>query len=270
MELSKINIDKVSGISKKDFLKKYFKKNIPVVIKDLNFKDSNFSKWDNTYFKSKWGGSIIPIQVYGPGKIHLPHHKEDRGFENISVDEFFKRDSENKTDSLLMGKLSVSLFKDMNQEYKLPENIPQNFFDQKVWVYSKGSVTPMHFDVMDTFLIQGKGKKKVYFMKPGARYMYAFDFFSKSAHFSPVDARDIDLEKYPRLKGAKIYYTEVEEGDLLYIPFGWWHQLEGVGDMNFALAYWYYPNIFKATRYFFQSLRLWRISFIRWVTRYPI
>lgn len=273
--LEKINIDKINNISKKDFLKNYYHKNIPVVIKDPNFSASNFSQWDASYFEKKWGDKIIPVQKYGPGKIHLPHFKEDRGFENISVCEYFKRDKENlekkeESDSLLMGKLSVKIFEGMNQEYKLPENLPNNFFDQKVWVYSRGSVTPMHFDVMDTFLVQGKGSKKVYFMKPGTRHMYAFDFFSKSAHFSPIDARQIDLEKFPRLKGSKIYYTEVEEGDVLYIPFGWWHQLEGVGEMNFALAYWYYPNFFKATRHFLQSLRLWRISFIRWITRYPI
>lgn len=275
MAPAKVNLDIVSEITEIDFLNKYWKKNIPVVIKDKNFSQTNFSKWDSNYFTDKWGDITVPVQKYGPGKIHLPHFKEDRGFENISAREFFIRDQQNlhhkeDSDSLLMGKLSTKLFPGMDKEYLLPKFLPQNFFDHKVWVYSRGSVTPMHFDVMDTFLVQGKGKKKVYFFKPGVSDMYAFKFFSKSAHFSAVDARNINLLEFPKLKNRTIYYTEVEEGDVLYIPFGWWHQLEGLGEMNFALAYWYYPSTFKALRHFLQSLRLWRISFMRWLMRYPI
>lgn len=268
-----VDLDRIESISADDFLSSYYHRNYPVIIKDSSFNESEFSKWNAQLFSEKWGELTVPVQKYGPGKNHLPHFKEDRGFEKISVKEFFRRDKENfetKKESLLMGKLSVSLFPGMNLSFKLPSFLPRNFFDHKVWVYSQNSVTPMHFDVMDTFLVQGEGQKTVYFFEPGIKGLYPFDFFSKSAHFSKIDATNIDIEKYPLLKNKTMYVGTLSKGEILYIPFGWWHQLTGDGEMNFALAYWYYPSMKKAIRYFFQGLRLWRIAFMRWLLRYPI
>jgi hypothetical protein len=275
MGIVKTPLKKLDRITRESFEKDYFNKNVPVIIKDEHYQGQELSKWSVESFSKKWGDVKVPIQEYGPGKHHLPHFKEDREFKKITVTDFFKQDSLNNQDrennpSMMMGKLSTSLFDGMNLSYQLPDVLSKKYFDHKVWVYSKDSVTAMHFDVMDTFLVQGKGKKKVYFFRPGIKGMYAFKFFSKAAHFSEVDARHIDLEKFPKLEGREMIYGELNEGEILYIPFGWWHQLIGEGEMNFALAYWYYPSLLKGVRHFFQGLRLWRIAFIRWLFRYPI
>ena len=40
-----------------------------------------------------------------------------------------------------------------------------------------------------------------------------------------VNASAVDLEKYPRIIDAPYYEANVEEGDCVYIPQMWWHQV---------------------------------------------
>lgn len=48
--------------------------------------------------------------------------------------------------------------------------------------------------------------------------------------FSPVNIENPDLKKYPKFSNARIVNCEVHEGDILYIPAIWWHQVTSTPD----------------------------------------
>jgi hypothetical protein len=271
-DVERVTISKLEGIDPDLFKHEFLLKNRPVIFRDQAYGLSPLSRWDQKYFCEKWGDFKVPVQVYPPGKHHLPHHKTDRHFKTIKVREFFSHESEKNADgeSFLLGKLSVDLFPDMEQEYTLPKLVNLRCFAKKVWIYGKGGITALHFDVVDTFLVQGKGAKKVYFFEPDTLNLYPFSFFSQAPHFSQVVAAQMDVKKFPRLSKVKIYEGVLEEGEVLYIPFGWWHEMHGLGEMNYGLAFWHYSPLWKNFRYPLQALRLWNIAIQRRLKNYPI
>jgi hypothetical protein len=58
---------------------------------------------------------------------------------------------------------------------------------------------------------------------------------------SMVTLQDPDFERYPRfrqaLAAAKV--IELETGDALFIPYGWWHHVESLMPFNVLVNYWW-------------------------------
>jgi hypothetical protein len=58
---------------------------------------------------------------------------------------------------------------------------------------------------------------------------------------SMVPLQDPDFERYPRfrhaLAAAKV--IELETGDALFIPYGWWHHVESLMPFNVLVNYWW-------------------------------
>ena len=50
---------------------------------------------------------------------------------------------------------------------------------------------------------------------------------------------NINYQKYPDMKGIPITKVLLKKGDLLYIPYGCWHQMKGSKTRNLAVALWY-------------------------------
>lgn len=52
---------------------------------------------------------------------------------------------------------------------------------------------------------------------------------------APLDPDEIDLVKYPLVAQVDYSIAELEEGDMLYIPQSWYHQVTFLNDTNFIL-----------------------------------
>ena len=46
--------------------------------------------------------------------------------------------------------------------------------------------------------------------------------------YTPVDGHQIDYENYPMMRNVQILECELQPGDLLFIPVGCWHYVEGL------------------------------------------
>ena len=50
-------------------------------------------------------------------------------------------------------------------------------------------------------------------------------FCSVSLGLAPLDPDEIDLVKFPRVAEVGYFIAELEEGDMMYIPQFWYHQV---------------------------------------------
>lgn len=100
---------------------------------------------------------------------------------------------------------------------------------QKVWpdypcffIGLSGSMTPLHFDNCEThnLFFQVHGKKQ-FFLIDSQDSCYCY---KKGWRYSHVDVRNIDYEKFPLFKNAKIYKVLIQPGEILYMPPRTWHQ----------------------------------------------
>jgi lysine-specific demethylase 8 len=102
---------------------------------------------------------------------------------------------------------------------------------QRLWISSAGCVTPLHYDLSNGFLCQVRGSKQVWLFDPGQ-----FDrLYPRGAQFpgldnferqSQVDIHHPDYEAFPELRRAAALECHLRQGDTLFIPSNWWHEVE--------------------------------------------
>ncbi|XP_052048382.1 tRNA wybutosine-synthesizing protein 5 isoform X2 [Apodemus sylvaticus] len=97
----------------------------------------------------------------------------------------------------------------------------EQFFSSVFRISSPGLQLWTHYDVMDNFLIQVTGKKRIILFNPqDAQYLYLSG--SKSEVLN-IDSPDLD--KYPLFPKARRYECILEAGDVLFIPALWFHNV---------------------------------------------
>lgn len=136
--------------------------------------------------------------------------------------------------------------------------------------FNQVPVSRMHFDRMENLMTVLKGKKTFILYDPlqsdnlygsipmiGASYDaeivknfkindgFKVKFIRNSSKiskepnnyhtYSPINVRSPNFKKYPKLKNAKGMICEVEEGDTIYVPSHWWHEVIFFLSFNYYL-----------------------------------
>jgi hypothetical protein len=114
-------------------------------------------------------------------------------------------------------------------------------------------VSRMHYDRLENLMTMVKGKKRFYLYGPDqssalyggtpmiqaslqAKIVKNKIIYSRNRStvqmqpnvyhtYSPVNVRDPNYTKYPLLKDAKGMICDLEEGETLYLPSHWWHEV---------------------------------------------
>jgi hypothetical protein len=110
--------------------------------------------------------------------------------------------------------------------------------DGFLWVGPRGTITPWHHDLTQNFLLQLQGTKKVTLASPSEtprmqNHRHCFSRFGTRA----------DLSGEP--DAPRTFEAIIGPGDILFIPVGWWHHVEGLTQtigMSFTNFVW--PNDF--------------------------
>lgn len=106
--------------------------------------------------------------------------------------------------------------------------------DLNLWLGPAGHTEPLHFDTGDGTLMQLHGSKKVTLFPPWeTANLYPFEFYREiPPWFSQVDTDNPDPAIFPRYADAQASRIEVivEQGEILYIPVSWWHEVTALGD----------------------------------------
>jgi len=104
---------------------------------------------------------------------------------------------------------------------------------------SEGATTPCHFDEQHNFLNQVRGEKLVVLFPPDHyTRMYPFPVTHPCDRCAMVDVGDPDIEKFPKFADAHGYVATLGPGDVLYIPYGWWHYCKTVSHLSASITFW--------------------------------
>jgi hypothetical protein len=108
-------------------------------------------------------------------------------------------------------------------------SIPET--SQRLWISTPGCVTPLHYDLSNGFLCQVRGRKQVWLFDPSQtdRLYPRGDKFPGLDNFerqSRVDINHPDDAAFPELRRAAALECTLREGDTLFIPSTWWHEVE--------------------------------------------
>ncbi|CAE8683930.1 unnamed protein product, partial [Polarella glacialis] len=113
-----------------------------------------------------------------------------------------------------------------------------------VWMGTAGTVTALHYDLDDNFLVQVAGFKYVrLYSTDEADRLYAMEAPRDSskkhgASFSPVRIEKPDLEAHPNFADAPYLETILGPGDMLFIPRHWWHYIRSL-TTSVSVNFWF-------------------------------
>lgn len=218
-------IERVKKISKKDFIDKYVKTQKPVVIEQLTEDWPAYEKWHLNYIKNIAGEKIVPLYDDRPVRAEDGFNQAHAEMKMADYIDLLEKEPTNYRIFLYnIMKEVPSLKNDFRWPdigLRLIKQLPMLFFG------GENSKVFMHFDIDYSnilhFHFHGQ-KQCILFDQEQSKYMY------KIPH-SLICREDIDFDKpdfkkFPALKNAKGYICNLNHGEMLYMPEGYWHYMK--------------------------------------------
>lgn len=238
---------KASSLTTNTFVENYQKPGTPVVITGLLLD----CDWTLDYLCQQLGDRKFLLRSYGQAR----YKQDKRQWTNIGsgveaqvlpFSEYTKllRNRQAHIQDLYLAKCSI---KNTPLSQTLAFNsiaaqlgLTQPFSDLNLWLGPGGHVECLHYDATDGTLVQLHGAKKVVLFPPSQlSKLYPFPLSIHLRHglklrswFSQVYPETPDLKSFPQFAEALPHKHEVilQQGELLYIPAGWWHEVTALGE----------------------------------------
>lgn len=225
MALDLQDIPRVKTITKEAFLKDYFKPQKPVVIEQCIEDWPAYQKWSLDYMKATVGDKIVPLYDDRPvdykDGFNEPHAK-------MKMSDYIDLLKREPTKFRIFLWNALKEVPQLQNDYTFPDfglklmkGLPMLFFG------GTNSHTFMHYDIdlANIFHFHFEGKKLcILFDQKQNKYLYKIPHSLITRE--DIDHSNPDVEKWPALKHAKGYITELNHGEVLYIPEGYWHYMK--------------------------------------------
>ncbi len=116
-----------------------------------------------------------------------------------------------------------------------------------LWIGPDGTFTPLHHDLTNNLLVQVVGRKRVVLVSPNfTPHLYNDTYvFSR---IGDLEAGPEALAAFPDVAEVRTYIVDLNPGDALFLPIGWWHQVRSsdfsvsITNTNFV-----WPNDFHSS-----------------------
>ena len=265
------DIPRVKSISKEDFIEHYLKPQKPVVIERLIEDWPAFKKWDFEYIDSVAGNLKVPLYDDRPISSKLKFNEPHAEMKMKDYIKLLKKQPTNYRIFLynLMKQVPV-----LQKDFKYPsmglrwvKSVPFLFFG------GENSKVFMHYDIdyANIFHFHFQGKKRcILFPQSETKYLYKVP--NALVARQDIDFSKPDFTKWPALKQAEGLVCELNHGETLYMPEGYWHYMHYLTP-GFSMSLRAFPksvtNLSKAVynigfmRYFDNLMR--KIAGERWI-----
>lgn len=247
---NKYSLKPVPLPSFKKFLRDYYFENRPGIFRDAVY-DWPAMQWTPGSLKQAIGSSEVEVQA---GRMRDKKYEENRDqFRHLMpFDQFIDSVlSIGKSNDLYMTANNIVKSQDtMSKIFPDIGNIGDGYLDLNdmdkkcfVWIGPAGTLTPLHHDLTNNLFVQLYGRKR-FIMIPA----YEASLVYNERHvYSNVDAFEPDDKKFPLYKNATILDFDLQPGEVLFIPLGWWHAVESL-DTSISLSFTNFnaPNNYNA------------------------
>jgi hypothetical protein len=219
------DIPRVKTITKEEFIKHYFKPQKPVVIEQCITDWPAYNKWSLDYMKQVAGDKIVPLYDDRP-----VDYKDgfNEAHAKMKMSEYVDLLKSEPTKYRIFLWNVLKEVPQLQKDFKFPDfglklmkGLPMLFFG------GTNSHTFMHYDIdlANIFHFHFEGKKQcILFDQKQNKYLYKIPY--SLINREDIDMSNPDLEKWPALKKAKGYITELNHGEVLYMPEGYWHYMK--------------------------------------------
>lgn len=230
-------------MSSEQFIQEYKNTATPIVLTDVTKDWTATKKWDLDYLADVAGDKIVPVYSSKPamGKDH-----QHAVAMTLPLRDYVERLKQGESDLRMFFYNILKYVPVLLKDFSYPEMGLKLFQKLPVlFVGGRGTKVQTHYDIdlADLLLCHFGGKKHVLLVPPEqSKYMYRVPFSFSALH--DIDLSKPDYEKYPALKQLNPYVAELEHGDALYIPSGYWHYII-YEDIGFSMTLRAIPTQFS-------------------------
>ncbi len=213
-----------------EFLRQYYSAGRPVIITGMLDDWPALGKWNIDFLSRQYAEKVVEIQAGrsadGQYESNKKRHQQTMRFGDF-LDWIRIQDSSN--DRYLTAYNSAhnshALAELMEDVRGVPEYLDATSKDQGfLWIGPRGTVTPFHHDLTNNLLAQVIGRKRFVI----ASSLEISGMYNHEHCFSAVDGRRVDYDRFPEMRGVRLMDLVLEPGELLFLPIGWWHFVEGL------------------------------------------
>lgn len=225
MKLQLTEIERVKTISKKDFYNNYVKKQKPVVVEQLTADWPAYEKWNLQYIKQVAGDKTVPLYDDRPVSYKDGFNEAHA---TMQMEEYIDLLNTKPTNFRIFLYNLMQEAPILKNDFRWPDiglrlvkQLPMLFFG------GENSRVFMHYDIDYSnilhFHFHGK-KRCVLFGPEQTPYLYKIPFSLISRE--DIDFDNPDFQKFPALQHASGFVTELNHGEMLYMPEGYWHYMK--------------------------------------------
>lgn len=217
-----------------NFTANYLQKSRPLVIRNaLGVFDCGtaYKNWTLDYLLEKCGSNKVHVRRntmaddYKTGKAYFVQEIEFKSY----IDDLVKDNLASRNSYLAVQNLKKA-FPQIKDEFKMPQ-LGRLHAGPFLWIARSGHYEYTHIDPDDNLLMVIKGRKLVRLYGCDVNAMMPNVLGSKGRTLqSQINCDDMNpnipddiMEKY---KNVTCHYCLLKEGDLLYFPAFWWHQVK--------------------------------------------
>lgn len=240
------SIRRVKAMSGQQFLDEHYATNRPVILCDAISDWPALTKWTPDYLRHKAEGIPVVFQSRRQSNPRFERdkdaHREQRPFEQFLdlimsgsgndayLTAYNSADNAQLTQVLSndLGHLDAYMDRSVEQPFGMP------------WIGPEGTFTPLHHDLTNNMLIQITGRKRILMAAPGE----ASRLYNDQHVFSAVqNLETYDPAQFPLTRDVTIHRIELQPGEILFLPIGWWHQVLALDfSVSLTQTHFRWPN----------------------------
>jgi len=107
-----------------------------------------------------------------------------------------------------------------------------------LWFGQANNQAQLHCDMPNNVFVQVRGKKLVRLCSPEQSDLVYPVEGSMSSVSKILDLDNCDLSEFPKFSEAEFLEFTLEPGDVMFIPTGWWHQVNSL-DTAISVSFWW-------------------------------
>ncbi|MDM0111846.1 cupin-like domain-containing protein [Variovorax sp. J22R133] len=232
-------VDKRANITEAEFLSRYVQACRPVVLTGHTDDWPAMQRWSPADLKKRFGHLEVEIQA---DRHANPSYEQDKlsHRRQVRVADF--------VDQVVSGGASNDYYLTANNEAlrkpgfspllddigTLPPCCDRSQLSRcsSFWFGPAGTITSLHHDKVMLFHTQVVGRKRWRMISP----LQTPRLYNTNAVFSPISLDAPDHARFPLFKGVKVLDVIVEPGETIFLPPGWWHQVNAL-EMSLSFSY---------------------------------
>lgn len=196
-----------------------------------------WSRWRDEYLIQTIGDVSVPVDVSRDAIFFHPERKLER--EPMTVRDYLDRTGNDGRRYYLAQTSMDGELSPLAADIPLDAALTTGMRCQKMlWLSSGDCVTALHYDGLQNLFVLFRGRKRFTLFPPEQTILLYPSNRKGKERFSFVDVEKADMERFPLYRKAEPIVIDLESGDALFIPTGWWHHVRSFG-RSLAVSLWW-------------------------------